>query len=237
MLECSGGDAAAVTAMGFEAFAARTAAVLREWGGRRLGGTCRQLFAALGDDRGVARMRRAALRRARGALADLKYARSRRAQAETDMITLLGELGVDACRICQIPGLSPVTLAAILAETGDLHKYESSSSVVKHAGMSPARNESGGFRGQAKISRRGRPGLRLAAWRATWAVLRHCDVLAAKHAALTSRDDDSRLTAEQARVACAASLLRWIWSLMVHGTCWDARIAAGQLSHHHAMAA
>jgi transposase len=211
--------------------------VLPGWGGQRVGGTCRQLFKALADDRGVARMRRAALRRARGALADLKYARSRRARAEADMIALLGELGVDADRICQIPGLSPATLAAILAETGDLRQYESSSAVVKHAGMSPARNESGSFRGQTRISRRGRPALRLAAWRATWAVLRHCDVLAAKHAALTGRDDDSRLTPEQARVACAASLLRWIWSLTVHGTRWDPKIAAGQLGHHHAMAA
>ena len=232
-----GGDAAAVTAMGYEAFAAAVAGVLPGWGGKRVGGTCRQLFTALGDGRGVARMRRAALRRARGALADLKYARSRREQAEADMIALLSGLGVDAGRICEIPGLSPVTLAAILAETGDLHTYESSSSVVKHAGMSAARNESGSFRGQAKISRRGRPLLRLAAWRATWAVLRHCDVLAAKHAALTSRDDDSKLVPEQARAACAASLLRWIWSLTVHGTRWDARIAAGELGHHHAMAA
>ena len=237
VLERCGGDVAKAAVMGYEAFAAATAAVLPGWGGRRVGGTCRQLLAALGDGRGVARMRRAALRRARGALADLKYARSRRAQAETDMIALLGELGVDADRICEIPGLSPATLAAILAETGDLNKYESSSSVVKHAGMSPARNESGSFRGQAKISRRGRPVLRLAAWRATWPVLRHCGVLAAKHAALTGRADDSRLTAEQARVACAASLLRWIWSLTVHGTRWDARIAAGELGHHHAMAA
>jgi transposase len=237
VLENCDGDPATVTAMGFEAFAAAVRAVLRGWGGQRAGGTCRQLFAALGDRRGVARMRRAALRRARGALADLKYDRARRAQAEADMIALLGELGIDADRICQIPGLSPVTLAAILAETGDLHQYESSSSVVKHAGMSPARNESGSFRGQTRISRRGRPALRLAAWRATWAVLRHCDVLAAKHAALTSRDDDSKLTPEQARVACAASLLRWIWSLTVHGTRWDPRIAAGELGHHHAMAA
>jgi transposase len=232
-----GGDAVVVTAMGYEAFAAAVAGVLPGWGGKRVGGTCRQLFTALGDGRGVTRMRRAALRRARGALADLKYARSRREQAEADMIALLSGLGVDAGRICEIPGLSPVTLAAILAETGDLHTYESSSSVVKHAGMSPARNESGSFRGQAKISRRGRPLLRLAAWRATWAVLRHCDVLAAKHAALTSRDDDSKLIPEQARAACAASLLRWIWSLTVHGTRWDARIAAGELGHHHAMAA
>ena len=38
VLECCGGDVARVTAMGYEAFAARVAAVLREWGGRRLGG-------------------------------------------------------------------------------------------------------------------------------------------------------------------------------------------------------
>ena len=67
-------------------------------------------------------------------------------------------------------------------------------------------------------------------------MLRHCDVLAAKHAALTSRDHD-RLADGQARVACAASLLRWIWSLTVHGTRWDPEIAAGQVSHHHAVAA
>jgi transposase len=236
-LDNCGGDPAAMTAIGFAAFAAAVRAALPGWGGQRAGGTCRRLFAALADGRGVARMRRAALRRARGALADLKYARARRTQAEQAMTALLGELGVDAARICQIPGLSPVTLAAILAETGDLAQYESSSSVVKHAGMSPARNESGSFRGQARISRRGRPALRLAAWRATWAVLRHCDVLAAKQAALTSRDDDSKLTPEQARVACAASLLRWIYALAVHGTRWDPRIAAGQLGHHHATAA
>jgi transposase len=237
VLDRCGADPATVMAMGYEEFAARVAVRLRGWGGRRMGRTCAQVFAALADGRGVARLRRAALRRARGALADLKYARARRAQAEADMLTLLAELGIDAGRVCAIPGLSPVLLAAILAETGDLRRYESSSSVVKHAGMSPARNQSGSFRGQAKISRRGRPALRLAAWRATWAVLRHCAVLAAKYAALTGRDGDSRLAPEQARVACAASLLRWVYALMVHGTCWDARIAAGELGHHHAIAA
>jgi transposase len=152
------------------------------------------------------------------------------------MIALLDELGVDHERICQIPGLTAASLAAILAETGDLHRYSSSSPVVKHAGMSPARNESGGLCGTARMSRRGRPALRLATWRATWAVLRHCDVLAAKYAALTSRGT-SPLAGRQARVACAASLLRWIWPLTVHGTRWDPAIAAGQLSHHHAMPA
>ena len=233
VLERCGGDPAKVASMGFEAFAVLAAARLGGWGGSRLGPTAAKVLAALADETGVPSMRRAALRRARGALEDLKYARARRSQTEAEMITLLDELGIEHARICQIPGLT----AAGLAETGDLRRYESSSSVVKHAGMSPARNESAAFHGQARMSRRGRPALRLAVWRATWAVLRHCDVAAARHAALTSRPGKDQLKDGQARVACAASLLRWIYSLTVHGTIWDPRIAAGEPGRHHAMAA
>jgi transposase len=236
-LELCGGDPARVATMGFEAFAALVRTRLGGWGGQRAGATARKLFTALADTSGVVvPARRAALRRARHGLEDLKYARACRGQLEAEMTGLLEELGIDHARICQIPGLTPASLAAVLAETGDLNQYRSSSSVVKHAGMSPARNQSAAFSGQTKISRRGRPALRLAVWRAAWAVLRHCDVLAAKHTALTSRDD-GRLADAQARAACAASLLRWIYSLIVHGTRWDPRIAAGDLGHHHAMAA
>lgn len=236
VLERCGGDLGAVAAMGLAAFTAAVDAKLAGWGGKRTGPTAAKVFAAVAGPAVLPRLIRAAARRVSGALEDLKHARARRARLDGQMIALLGELGVDHERICQIPGLTPAGLAAILAETGDLHRYQSSSSVVKHAGLSPARNESASFHGTAKMSRRGRPALRLAAWRVTWAVLRHCDVLAAKHAALTSRDHD-RLADGQARVACAASLLRWIWSLTVHGTRWDPRIAAGQISHHHALAA
>ncbi|HEV2377569.1 MAG TPA: transposase [Streptosporangiaceae bacterium] len=231
-----GGSLAGACAAGYEAFAAAASARLAAWGGRRLGPTAAKVFALLSEPAAVPRMVRAARRRLAGALEDLKYARGRRERLETEMIAMLGELGIDWQRVSEIPGLSPASLAAIVAEAGDLHRYASSSSLVKHAGMSPARNESAAFRGKTAISRRGRPNLRLAAWRATWAVLRHCDVLAAKHAALMSRQDN-RLNDAQARAACAASLLRWVYSLIVHGTSWDPRIAAGELSHHAAITA
>jgi transposase len=231
-----GGGLAGAGAAGQAAFAQAAAAGLAGWGGRRLGPTAAKFHAALSGPAVVPRMARAVRRRLAGALEDLRYARARRERLEADMVVMLGELGIDYERICQIPGLTPAGLAAILAEAGDPRRYASSSSLVKHSGMAPARNESGAFAGKTKMSHRGRPGLRLAAWRATWAVLRHCDVLAAKHAALTTRDH-GRLAGGQARVACAASLLRWIWALTTRGTRWDPRIAAGQLSHHHATAA
>lgn len=230
------GSLAGACAAGYEAFAAAAAARLAAWGGKRLGPTAAKVFALLGAPAAVPRMVRAARRRLASALEDLQYALGRRRRLEAEMIAMLGELGTSWQRVCAIPGLSPASLAAIVAEAGDPRRYASSSSLVKHAGMSPARNESAAFRGKTAISRRGRPNLRLAAWRATWAVLRHCGVLAAKHAALTGRAG-GKLHDAQARAACATSLLRWIYSLIVHGTCRDPKIAAGELGHQHAVAA
>ena len=102
------------------------------------------------------------------------------------MAAVLGELGLS--RLADIPGLTAVGAAAILAETGDPRRYDSSSSLVKHAGLSPAENASGAFEGQARISRRGRPGLRLAVWRAVWPLLIHNPVLAAKYPAMAAAD-------------------------------------------------
>jgi transposase len=146
------------------------------------------------------------------------------------MVTVLGELGLS--RLGDIPGLTALGAASILAETGDPRRYDSSSSMVKLAGLAPAGNASGAFDGQAHISRRGRPGLRLAAWRAIWPLLRHNPVMAAKYAALTAAaGPGSRqaraAAAARARVACAASLLRWIYFMTVHDAAWDAAAASG----------
>jgi transposase len=115
--------------------------------------------------------------------------------------------------------------------------------MVKHAGLSPADNASGAFEGQAHISRRGRPGLRLAVWRAVWPLLIHNPVLAARYQAMTTAGAGpaqpqtrsrqaaaARAARAEARVACAAALLRWIHSMTVHGTSWDPAIASGAAS-------
>src|SRR5216684_1762734 len=134
------------------------------------------------------------------------------------------------------------------AGSGSAARYAASSSVVKHAGLSPADNASGAFDGEAHISRRGRPGLRLTVWRAVWPMLIHNPVMAAKYQAMTQAAADAppgggraghataaaeaaRRRRAKARVACAAALLRWIYSMVVHGTCWDPGVAAGRKDH------
>ena len=42
----------------------------------------------------------------------------------------------------------------------------------------------------------------------------------------------ARARRAKARVACAASLLRWIYCLVVHDTSWDPAAASGAASRH-----
>jgi len=238
-----GGDPARLAAMGPEEFTALVRGAVPGWGGKKgWGRICGRVFAALTDTEGVVTWsRRGLLRRVADELGDLQRTRAQLRATEADMVMVLGELGLS--RLGDIPGLTAVGAAAILAETGDPRRYDSSSSLVKHAGLSPAGNASGAFEGQAHISRRGRPGLRLTVWRAVWPMLQFNPVMAAKYAALTqaaaaaAADAGSqparaaaaaaRARRAKARVACAASLLRWIYSMVVHGTSWDATVASG----------
>ena len=86
-------------------------------------------------------------------------ARAQLEAVEAEMRAVLGgELGLS--RLGDIPGLTLTGAAVILAEAGDPRRYETSKSLVKHAGLSPADTSSGAFEGTSRISRRGRPGLR-----------------------------------------------------------------------------
>ncbi len=244
-----GGQPAKLAAAGLAEFTAAVRAALPGWGGKRISGrVCRAVFAVLADTEGaVTWCRRGLFRRIADELGDLQRIRAQLRTVEADMVSVLGELGLS--RLGDIPGLTAVGAAAILAETGDPRRYDGSSSLVKHAGLSPAENASGTFEGQARISRRGRPGLRLAVWRAAWPLLIHNPVLAARYQAMTA-DVDARAAQAQpgtgsrqasaaaaaraqrakARVACAAALLRWIYCMVVHGTGWDPAIASGAVS-------
>ena len=85
-----------------------------------------------------------------------------------------------------------------------------------------------------------------------WPMLQFNPVMAAKYQAMTQAAGDpaehaaagtrqasaaaaaARARRAKARVACAASLLRWIYSMIVHGTSWDAAVAAGETARQHA---
>jgi hypothetical protein len=231
VLDRCDGDPARVRRMGATRFAAAVKRELPRWGGLRVcGRIVAAVFAALGDTSGsVQRAAKGNLQRTHWALEDLRAARAQLCQVEDGMLASLRRLGL-AEVLATIPGLSLEGAAQILAEAGDPHRFTSSRSLVKHAGLNPAENTSATFKGRTRVSKRGRPGLRLAAWRGAWGVIRHNPVMAARFAHLTTRQDN-RLTRGQAQVACAATLLRWIHAIITTRTTWDPAIASGDRDH------
>jgi transposase len=222
------GDPPRVRKMGYEKFLAAIRRELPRWGGKLVRHRIVQdLRAALADAGGVAAQRRGALERLHLLLGDWRALRARLADTEMRMTGLLDELGLTEL-VTSIDGMSALSGAVILAETGELARFASGRAVVQHAGLNPSEYTSATITGRTRISRRGRPGLRTAAWRAAWAALRHNKVLAARYAHLTGRDGN-RLADGQARTACAATLLRWLWAVITTGQARDARIAAGQI--------
>jgi transposase len=175
-------DPAHIRRLGFARFARAVAGELPRWGGRRRNlGVLRALYAATGDDRGVQTQRAGALERSALVLADFKQALAALAEVEGRMAKALAELDL-AEPVTTIRGLSVVGAATILAETGDPARFDDAQAVVKQAGLCPRDNASGGFTGTTTISGRGRPLLRLAAWRAVWGALPHNPVFAARYA-------------------------------------------------------
>lgn len=223
----AGADLPALAVEGLVSFTAAARAHVHRFGARRLfHQIVRDFFAALTDPAGVTVQRPGALERVGLVLADWQTIQVRLSDVESRMVAVLDAMGLTSL-VTSIPGVSAVGAAVILAETGDPRRFASARSVVKHAGLNPVENTSATFRGATRVSHRGRPGLRVAAWRAVWGALPHNPVLAQRYTHLTTRTRD-QLTAGQARSACAATLLRWLYAIATRRQAFDATIASGQ---------
>lgn len=220
-------DPAEIAAMGYDAFVEAVGVELARWGGqRRNHRILRAIWAAATEPDGVERERPAALERARDAIRDWHRALDELGDVEARMLEVLDALELTEL-VLSIEGLSAVGAAAILAEAGDPARFDCARTWVKHAGLCPRANESGTFAGRTKVSGRGRPGLRSAAWRAVWGALRHNAVYTARFEHLRTRADNP-LKDGQARAAIAAALLRQLFVVVTRRVVWDPAIAGGK---------
>ena len=183
----------------------------------------RRLFTALADSTGVTAHRLGAMERVAFLLQDWQTAGTKLSDTEVRMVAVLDELELTGL-VTSISGLSPVGAAAILAETGDPRRFATARSLVKHAGLAPREKLSGTFTGRTKLTGQGRPGLRLAAWRAVWGAQRANPVYGARYRHLTGREHN-KLTPTQAQTAIAAAILRHLHAVVTTGQRWDPDIA------------
>jgi transposase len=197
--------------------------ILRHGGLRPCMPIARRLFTALTDPAGVPALRAGALERFALTLADWHATQARLDDVQTRMVGVLDQLDLTAL-VTSIPGLSAVGAATILAQTGDLSRYPSARAVVKHAGLAPREKLSGAYTGRTKLTGQGRPGLRLAAYRAAWPALRTNTVYAARYHHLTSRAANP-LAPTQAQAVIAAGLLRQLYAVVTSGQRWDPHLA------------
>ena len=198
--------------------------VIRRGGQKPCRRIVRAVFAALCDPAGVLAHRLGALERVQLLLEDWDLTHQRMGQAELRMTAVLGELGLTGLAT-SITGISAIGAAAILAETGDPHRFATARALVKHAGLAPREKLSGTFTGRTRLTGQGRPGLRLAAWWAVWGAQRANPVYRARYQHLTSREHN-RLTPTQAQTVIAAAILRHLHAVITTGQAWDPLTAA-----------
>ena len=225
VVDRDGGDLARTRRLGWARFETALRKLIAKQGGQRL---ClriaRRVFTALSDPAGVAAHQPGALERVALLLEDWHHAHTRLADTEARMVAALDQLQLTELAT-SIDGISAIGAAAILAQTGNVHRFATGRAVVKHAGLAPREKLSGSFVGRTKLTGQGRPALRLAAWRAVWGAQRANPVYAARYQHLTSREHN-RLKPTQAQAVIAAAILRHLHAVITTGQKWDPMIAS-----------
>lgn len=110
-----------------------------------------------------------------------------------------------------IPGIAKRSACLLLAELGDISRFDSSEALVAFAGLNPGRFESGtSVHKQSAISRKGSPHLRHWLYMPSVAGLRCNPLLKAFYQRLTSKGKAKMV----ALTACMAKLLRIIYGVL-----------------------
>lgn len=112
--------------------------------------------------------------------------------------------------LTSIPGIGPTTSAHLLARLGNLDRYRHVNQIVAHAGLNPARHQSGTHEGKARISRIGDAVLRAGLYMPALVAKRHNPVLAAFARRMEQRGKPAKL------ILCALmrKLLHLVWGVL-----------------------
>lgn len=132
-------------------------------------------------------------------------------ELESQLDELLKEIpGVT--EILQIKGIGKPTVAGFFAEVGDLSKYKHPKQIQKLAGLNLRLNTSGKHKGQTKITKRGRPGLRALLFRVIMPLVAQNPAFKALHHYYTTRSVNP-LKKKQSLIALCCKLIRVLFAV------------------------
>ena len=115
-----------------------------------------------------------------------------------------------------VPGIGAYAAMVILAEIGQIERFQNKRALASYAGLTPVVRESAGKRKRGGITHRGSNTLR-------WILLQVAQVAARYSPAARNYYQGlrQRKPAQVARIALARKLLTVVWALLHHGVCYD----------------
>ena len=121
----------------------------------------------------------------------------------------------DYQRLKTMPGIGPIIALTILAESGDLRRFKHHRQYLKYCGFDLSTQQSGNFRGQSKLSKRGNARLRRSFWlSATIAIRMRENTFRKKYENYIKEDPKNADLKRKAYTAVAAKMARVAYSLI-----------------------
>lgn len=118
-----------------------------------------------------------------------------------------------------IPGIGPIIALTILAEAGDLRRFSHHRQFLKFCGFDLSIQQSGGFRGQPKLSKHGNARLRYVFWiAATIAIRLRENTFRRKYENYIKKDPTNADIKRKAFTAVAVKIARVAYSIVKHQT-------------------
>lgn len=131
-------------------------------------------------------------------------------------------------KILAISGMGENTLSGILAEMGNISRFDDVKEIQKLSGLGLVACSSGKHKGETKISHRGRKRLRYWLFQAAKSAVAHADEFKELHMYYTTRKDNP-LKKMQSLIVIACKILRVIFAILTKGTTYDPKKMLGDI--------
>ncbi len=123
-------------------------------------------------------------------------------------------------KVLDIPGIGDNILSGILAEMGDIERFDDVKEIQKMSGLGLVACSSGKHKGETKISHRGRKRLRYWLFQGAKSVVVHDEAFGELHSYYTTRTENP-LKKMQSLIAIGCKLLRVICTILKSGVTYD----------------
>lgn len=127
-----------------------------------------------------------------------------------------------AKEILEIKGIGIVTATAIIAEIGDISRFENARQIQKYAGLNLIENSSGKHKGQTTISKRGRKRLRGFLFKVIMPLVGKNAEFKKLHEYYTTRKDNP-LKKKQSLILLCCKLIRVLFAILKKGISYDGK--------------